>query len=449
MASLGNALVNKILGHSEAEKAFRPWWDNLEDFLVYGLVMLGLIVAPTAIINGTPLDCNFCTEDGCKDYFERTNTSHRDAEPPDYNFWWVKKYCTMTAVDGFILYFPYILLIMALMIVLIERVFIRIFQAGLKLEAFYSLIQKDIEETQEDFSSTNQDVEESINNKTAIEVLHSFSSSSNFFVCYLVRTVIETVVASLLLAWLIFMGFPSMQRDEFIHCNVHGYHYECAGHPQEFYVYVLLVTVAILVVYLFCCLYNFVWLLMPQLGSLSRVMSKYRTMLRKRYDGNEDTTILGELHWIYFNNRDLKLLLDLLATSSGVSQSISLLTLFDQSLRQKCVASHLKIHRDGSRATVEVHEAEAIRDLFSKMKDLSCIYTVQIHPPTINSSVQALKFSSNKSFKEYATDIEMQPLDHSREVRTATFTDLNEGQEYIFRVSTLVNGHPIAKKILQ
>ena len=41
MASIGNALVSKILGHSAAEKAFRPWWDNLEDFLVYGLVMLG------------------------------------------------------------------------------------------------------------------------------------------------------------------------------------------------------------------------------------------------------------------------------------------------------------------------------------------------------------------------------------------------------------------------
>lgn len=41
MASLGNALVTKILGHSAAEKAFRPWWDNLEDFLVYGMVMLG------------------------------------------------------------------------------------------------------------------------------------------------------------------------------------------------------------------------------------------------------------------------------------------------------------------------------------------------------------------------------------------------------------------------
>jgi hypothetical protein len=41
MASLGEALVSRVLGHSAAEKAFRPWWDNLEDFLIYGLVMLG------------------------------------------------------------------------------------------------------------------------------------------------------------------------------------------------------------------------------------------------------------------------------------------------------------------------------------------------------------------------------------------------------------------------
>ena len=44
MASLGNALVSKLLGHTAAEKAFRPWWDNFQDYLVYGLVMLGKLV---------------------------------------------------------------------------------------------------------------------------------------------------------------------------------------------------------------------------------------------------------------------------------------------------------------------------------------------------------------------------------------------------------------------
>uniref|UniRef100_A0A0K2TQZ0 Uncharacterized protein n=1 Tax=Lepeophtheirus salmonis TaxID=72036 RepID=A0A0K2TQZ0_LEPSM len=449
MASLGNALVTKILGHSAAEKAFRPWWDNLEDFLVYGLVMLGLIVAPTAIINGTPLDCNFCAEEDCRIYFNRTNTSHRDPENPGYNSLWVKKYCTMTAVDGFILYFPYLLLIMALVIVLIERVFLRIFRAGLKLDAFYSLVQKNLEDAEEEFNVDEKEYDDSVNNRTAIEVLHSFTSNSNYFASYMVRTIIVTILASILLIWLISMGIPSMQKDEFIYCNVHGFHYECAGHPQEFYMYVLLITVAILIVYIFCCIYNIVWLLLPQLGALSRIMRQYRIMLHERHGVDEDTAFLGELNWIYFKNRDLKLLLDLLATSSGVSQSISLLTLFDQSLRQKCIASHLKVHREGTTATVEVGEAEAIRDLFSKMEDLSCIFTVQIYPPTVNSSVHALKFGPYRSFKEKAVDIEMQPLNHSRKVRSAVFNNLLEGQEYLFRVNTLINGHPIAKKILK
>ena len=41
MASLGASLVTEVLGHSTAEKTFRPWWDILEDYLLYGLITLG------------------------------------------------------------------------------------------------------------------------------------------------------------------------------------------------------------------------------------------------------------------------------------------------------------------------------------------------------------------------------------------------------------------------
>ena len=44
MAVVGGALLEKFIGTSEAEKAFQPWWDTVEDFLVYGLIMLGKIV---------------------------------------------------------------------------------------------------------------------------------------------------------------------------------------------------------------------------------------------------------------------------------------------------------------------------------------------------------------------------------------------------------------------
>ena len=78
-----------------------------------------------------------------------------------------------------------------------------------------------------------------------------------------------------------FLGFPSIQKEEFVYCSVHGYHYECAGHPQQFYMYVLFITIFILVLYVFCCIYNILWLTIPQLGTLSRVMRKYKKQLRK------------------------------------------------------------------------------------------------------------------------------------------------------------------------
>ena len=75
----------------------RPWWDPLEDYLVYGLVMLGLLTLPTSIItSGTPLDCNFCKDDICRDLgpeFNRTPADGKDTDP-GFNAWWVKKYCT-------------------------------------------------------------------------------------------------------------------------------------------------------------------------------------------------------------------------------------------------------------------------------------------------------------------------------------------------------------------
>ena len=41
MAQIGQEMVDTVFRHTEAEKAFRPWWDKLEDYLVYGLIMLG------------------------------------------------------------------------------------------------------------------------------------------------------------------------------------------------------------------------------------------------------------------------------------------------------------------------------------------------------------------------------------------------------------------------
>ena len=61
-------------------------------------------------------------------------------------------------------------------------------------------------------------------------------------------------------------------------------------------------------------------------------MSTYKANLRLK-EGNDkktDEQILGDLYDIYYNNRDLRLLLDLLVTSSGVAPAIAIITLFDK-----------------------------------------------------------------------------------------------------------------------
>ena len=147
MAALGAAVAG-FLGHSNAEKVFKPWWQNLEDFLAYSLVMLAAITIPTAIVHGSPLQCNYCFVNNC-DGREFVNLKEGDeikagsSIDPGYNYFWVPHYCTEVALDGFIVFFPYILLIMTILIVLVERVFMRIFKGGLKLDVFYNLVVKD------------------------------------------------------------------------------------------------------------------------------------------------------------------------------------------------------------------------------------------------------------------------------------------------------------------
>ena len=61
-------------------------------------------------------------------------------------------------------------------------------------------------------------------------------------------------------------------------------------------------------------------------------MSTYKANMRSREGDtmNTDKEILGDLYDIYYNNCDLRLLLDLLATSSGVAPAIAIMTLFDK-----------------------------------------------------------------------------------------------------------------------
>ena len=41
MAALTGELLSSVLNKSPAEKALTPWWNNIQDYIVFGLIIVG------------------------------------------------------------------------------------------------------------------------------------------------------------------------------------------------------------------------------------------------------------------------------------------------------------------------------------------------------------------------------------------------------------------------
>ena len=182
MAVVGDQLLKRLFGHSKAEKCFHTWWDTIEDYMVYSLVTMGIIVMPTAMVIKMPLHCNFL---GDKLPAEKVtsrgdNTNIDYTTDPKFHLWWVRKACLFNgSVSPFMLYLPYILLIMALVLFAIERVFSKAFKAGLKLEKLYKLMihRQVLEEVNEDETD----------GKEITEAKETFKGSRTYYIRFLIK----------------------------------------------------------------------------------------------------------------------------------------------------------------------------------------------------------------------------------------------------------------------
>ena len=144
---------------------------------------------PTSIISGTPLHCTFCNNETLCGQHDQFNSTSSD---PDYNMWWVKEFCTFEAVDEFLLYFPHVLLCMALILMLIERVFDEIFKSGLELQTFYHfLVTQGILTREKGDKETKDDQNDGT---YGIELAQGIGKSSNYFSSYVTKTVFEFLV---------------------------------------------------------------------------------------------------------------------------------------------------------------------------------------------------------------------------------------------------------------
>ena len=171
-------------------------------------------------------------------------------------------------------------------------------------------------------------------------------------------------------------------------CQIGTYWYHCAGLPFQLYLIVFIAALVLLFLYIASCAFVLAWMYFPSFGSLSNVMENFETKFKKL---NQDPNSHHELQWglysVYYNNKDTKLLLDLLASSSGIAPCLKLLCLFDKNLKQNVKVRNLSAtlqdpDSDGYRdVVVKFENPKAVEEIFSHIPKSLCTYAVEISPP--------------------------------------------------------------------
>ena len=198
---------------------------------------------------------------------------------------------------------------------------------------------------------------------------------------------------------------------------------------------------------------------------------------RYREDNPESDSVEGGLTKYYYENPDLRLLLDLLSVSHGPAASLRVLALFDTEFNkelkvpditfpnlppkiEKRVTSKNQITFDG-KTCVELEEerydldikfehAPANETLFTHMRDMFFIYTIELSPPTTKTSIIPVSNDSNTK-DSHVVELEVNSRrSTSGKWKTAgerhILEDLDPTKEYTVQVNTVVNGITLAKR---
>ena len=143
-------------------------------------------------------------------------------------------------------------------------------------------------------------------------------------------------------------------------------------------------TLVFLALYLGLTVFNLLWLMINPMRPLSQAMQLFK-------DKVSDTDSIDDLYDLYYKNKDLQLLLDLLASKSGITPCLKLLSILDKNLQEMIKASNATVEtvHDSERidAIVTFDDAPVVKEVFAKVLDLKSIYSVEISPPIKTVSI--------------------------------------------------------------
>ena len=179
-AKLASTIQAEILETSEAEKAFEPWWDKTKKYLIYGLVIGGLVILPSGLMSSS-LMCTKCTKQipACQNLTDEEFTDEKLTTHWKFD----SAYGTYHSVDPWLYYLPLILLAMALILLAIDKVFEVVFKSVQEIQSFYQLVQKELGQKNE----TDSDANEVLKMQVEMEQTFGHGSTWNIYGNYVAK----------------------------------------------------------------------------------------------------------------------------------------------------------------------------------------------------------------------------------------------------------------------
>merc|ERR1711971_980552 len=433
MAALGAAVMGKVMGKTEAEEAFRPWWDSLSDYILYGLAMISVVLLPTAMFTAAPLWCNPCLDKEHCGGKELGNQSHIDDVWPDRsdNAWWVNKYCLMNQVDGVVLHLPYIQITATMLLFAIEKVFLAMRKGNIIQNKFFALLV-DYEILRSNEGKAGNEVlvvgDELEQSRDLIDLKDRLEESSSFVRSYLGIQIVETVFSFGcfgFLAWKLVSDTDGMGLSEpNMFCNVHGKMYECSGHPSAFYTIVLFVTCGMFFLYGLISFYSILWSVCPCMQTLKQVVG----------DTNKEIKL----------SPDFLFLLNLLVLGSGIAPAITAMTVLEPEVLEAVKPKKTKLGTPLESSSHLAADASLVHENENEIH-----LTVEIEEPShgMHANLKNMAKVSYRAELEPKAATSCELLRHSKDnsCRQATFLSLKKGEEYTLTIKTLVNGQSVGK----
>ena len=265
-----------------------------------------------------------------------------------------------------------------------------------------------------------------------------FRNSNSFVISYVLKNVLEFLVALAFGLWLFFLSRGSILDTSFKiinykDCKLATTEFVCIVPNTHFYLYILIIGLCMAFVYVLANLYTLLWLVFKRLRKLSSLVHTYRTELKKA------TTIkwtdLEAVEDVYggLKSPDVEVLLDLLSETMGVEVALKIMALTDAEFGTMW---RIYMHKGGESVTSTSIEASFDPPMITKLlgrkyvKRLMYVVTLVDHHGTKKVEAFEPQIEENKNGIENV----VYAVHHGKDKKypyLAKFDDLNPGKSLI------------------